>query len=387
MHIVYTTEEPPSSFTKSLFLAGPSPRSSKVKSWREDALRILTEMNYDGVVFVPESRTGEITWSYKEQVTWEWATLEMADSVLFWVPRNARTLPGYTTNIEFGLWAKSGKAVFGAPPRAFKVKYLRHMCEKLNIPQFRTLEDTIGKSLEYLGVGALRQDAERQIPLHVWDTRTFQDWYQAQKDAGNRLDGAKVEWVFRVGPKRNIVYTWALHVNVYITKENRNKRNEFILSRPDISTVVMFYRGISLFESYVVLIREFRSPARTPDGLIRETPGGSSNPRVTMLEVALSEVEEETGFRIDSARIKKIGSRQLAGTFSTHKAYVWCLELTEEELLWFKTQEGIVRGTSPEDPSGERTYVEVRRVRDILSEELTDWSTLGMILAVLTDER
>jgi hypothetical protein len=56
--VVYALEEPPAIFAKSIFLAGPTPRRPEVASWRPDALRILQEAGYDGVVFVPEDRSG-----------------------------------------------------------------------------------------------------------------------------------------------------------------------------------------------------------------------------------------------------------------------------------------------------------------------------------------
>ena len=42
------------SLKKSIFLAGPTPRSKEVKSWRPEAIRLLKEKGFDGVVFVPE---------------------------------------------------------------------------------------------------------------------------------------------------------------------------------------------------------------------------------------------------------------------------------------------------------------------------------------------
>ncbi len=384
MHVVYSMEEPPSSFTKSLFLAGPTPRSATVASWRPRALRILTKCGYDGVVFVPESRDGKMTWSYRSQIDWEHRMLGIADCIVFWVPRNLKTMPAFTTNVEFGLWAESAKVVFGAPQKAPKTNYLRVVAEKTGIPEAHTLRETIAYALQMVGNGALRAEGERYVPLMIWNTSQFQSWYQTQQGAGNRLDGAAVKWVFRVGPKRNNVYCWALHVNVHVAKENRNKTNEVILSRPDISTVVMYYPESKILESKVVLVREFRSPARTPDGFIWELPGGSSfTPNTDPLEVASEEVNEETGFSVEKERLKSHGRRQLVGTFSTHTAHVFSVKLTQKELEWLHQQEGIVHGLSKDNPTGERTYVEIRSLKELLLENLADWSTVGMILSVI----
>jgi hypothetical protein len=52
MEVVYTGEEMPEKFTKSIFLAGPTPRNKEEQeSWRPDALRILEDKGFDGVVF------------------------------------------------------------------------------------------------------------------------------------------------------------------------------------------------------------------------------------------------------------------------------------------------------------------------------------------------
>ena len=40
----------------SIFLAGPSPRSSGVPSWRPQALDLLRALGFSGTVLVPERR-------------------------------------------------------------------------------------------------------------------------------------------------------------------------------------------------------------------------------------------------------------------------------------------------------------------------------------------
>ncbi|MBI2265370.1 MAG: NUDIX hydrolase [Armatimonadetes bacterium] len=382
VQIAYAKEEFPTQFARSLFLAGPTPRSADVQSWRPEALRILINLGYDGVVFVPESSTGYKA-SYADQVDWEHKALEMSDCILFWIPRNLQVFPGLTTNVEFGLWAHSGKIVLGAPPEAPKMDYLRSLAGKLGIPQAENLEDALKHSLQFVGEGAFRSQGECQVPLHIWKTRSFQAWYKAQVEAGNRLDGARVEWVFRVGPGKSIVYCWALHVSVYVAGENRNKTNELVISRPDISTLVMYKPEANPLQTKIVLIREFRSPAATSDGFIWEVPGGSSFTLADPLEIAVEEAHEETGLRIDAARLNYVGTRQLAGTFSAHKAHVFSVSITDEELAWLSGQVGIPHGNPATHPSGERTYVEIRTMEEILAENLLDWSTIGMVCQAL----
>ena len=393
MNIIYYYDEPPKSFSKSIFLAGPTPRTSEVKSWRPAALRILAEKGYDGVVFVPEVKPGDTKkydWSKAPQ--WEHKMLDMADIVLFWVPRditvmsnNELKLPGFTTNVEFGHWVNSGKAVLGHPPGAPQTKYLRFMADKFHVSTLWTLEDTVNKSLELLGDGAFRNDGEREIPLCVWRLRAFQGWYQAQRSAGNRLEGAKIEWLSRVRNKPEAIFAFALRPNIHITSENRNKVNDPVVFRLDISSVVLYKKHDDLLDSEIILIREFRSAASTSDGFIWELPGGSSPFITDPFKVAVEETREEVELEIAPDRLNHVGSRQMTSTLATYKSHTYSAEITDEELAWLKSQKGIPHGTDyPDNPTGEQAYTEVVKLKDILYNNLVDWSNLGMILSVLS---
>jgi len=395
MKVVYTGDEAPETFTKSIFLAGPTPRNKEeVDSWRPDALKILEDKGYDGVVFVPEDKDQEFKKDYDDQIEWEERYLNMADCILFWVPRDLSLdstgfpkMAAFTTNVEWGTRASSGKVVFGAPEDAEKVSYLKHYCDKFNVPVGDTLTETLELAMERLGDGAERSEGEREVPLYIWNTDSFQSWYKAQKEAGNRLDHARVMYNFRPRYK-DFVWMWVLKVDMYVASEDRNKNNELVITRTDISSVVMYSdvehpQGDGLVDYEVVLIKEYRSPASTKDGFIRELPGGSSpKSDEDPLGVAATEVQEETGFYLDPKRLKEQGVRQLAGTFSAHKGNLYSVYLTREEMDWFKSQEGIVHGNVEDS---ERTFIEVHNVYDLVHDEerKVDWSTLGMILSVL----
>lgn len=128
----------------SLFLAGPTPRNEYPHpSWRPDALRILENYDYNGVVFVPEDEDGQCKGDYTEQVEWEEEGLTLATCILFWFARKIPEMPGLTTNDEWGTWKASGKVVFGAPTWAKKVSYQAHYARKFKVPMSSTLEDTV----------------------------------------------------------------------------------------------------------------------------------------------------------------------------------------------------------------------------------------------------
>ena len=384
MEIIYAKEDFPKSFKSAIFLAGPTPRSDDLRSWRPEAIRILKEKGYSGIVFVPEERNGQCRGEYESQIAWEEKGLNLADCIIFWVPRDLEKMPAFTTNVEYGEWFKSGKIILGAPKNAPNMKYLKTRGEKFLVPQLETLKDTIDAALKMIGEGALRCGGECCIPLHIWNTPSFKSWYEYQKSAGNRIDNAEVKWVSRTGPGRKFVFLWILHVNIFIAAENRNKTNEFVISRPDISTVFMYKKGKDIRSSTVVLIREFRSPVSTPDGYVWELPGGSSlKDKASPFVLASDEAYKETGLRIDASRMKMQSARQLIGTLSAHKAHLFSVEISEYELNWLRQQVGLPHGIETDT---ERTYIEIRTVEEILSEPLVDWSMIGMILSVLTKE-
>lgn len=121
---VVTSDMPVEFGDHSLFLAGPTPRSSDVRSWRIDALHVLSQINYDGTVLVPERRDWATKFDYDDQVEWEYAGLQGAAVVICWVPRDLVKLPGFTTNVEFGHYVNSGRFLYGRPDDAPKVRYL-----------------------------------------------------------------------------------------------------------------------------------------------------------------------------------------------------------------------------------------------------------------------
>lgn len=396
MNVVYALEEPPESFTSAIFLAGPSPRHPDHPNWRIEAIKLLEEMSYDGVVFIPLTRDNAWEHSYSNQLDWETKCLNMADVIVFWVPRDLETLPAFTTNIEYGTWMHSGKIVVGFPPTAPKMGPWGYHNDLNAIPTALNLSDTLMLALDRIGpLGDLedRTGGQREVPLDIWRTKSFQSWLKAQEGAGNRLDGAKVEWVFRVGPGGNIVFFWCLHVDVYIAAEDRHKTNEVVLSRPDISTIVAYCRPPihshnqlcdidRVLDAEVVIVKEFRSPAVTPDGYIRELPGGSSwKPGEGKEQVAADELNEETGLSITGDRLKFVDSRQVAGTLSAHFAHTFSVELSPEEMQTVKDDMG-VHGVEEDT---ERTYVDVTTVNELIGPDgiAVDWANVGMVFAAL----
>ena len=391
MKIIYAKEDLPLECSASIFLAGPTPRKSEVLSWRSEALGLLERAKFPGIVFVPEPRSGE--WgsgpdAYLAQVEWEKRAMDMADILLFWVPRNMKDMPALTTNVEFGRYLDSGKIVFGAPQEAESVRYLEWLFSSSqggvrHLTLWETVQASLLRILDLLKsckeTTSLRKGGEVGIPLHIWATPSLQAWRESQEKAGNEIRSCRLLWKFQV-PGAPSPFCWILQTSVWVAKENRLKDNEFVFARTDISAAVLYYRREGHADPVeVILVREFRSPARTEDGFIRELPGGSSTSEKDPKEVVSSEVKEETGLIIEGSRFSYLGSAQVAGTLSSHHCHLFSAELTSVEMARARkmasSQEtfGVASDT-------EKTYLEVHNLSDLLSGSVAvDWATLGMI--------
>jgi hypothetical protein len=130
VNVVYS-DQPVVTARPSLFLAGPTPRSSDVPSWRPEAVELLRGLGFRGTVLVPERRDWAAKFDYADQVEWEFAGLEGCSAVVFWVPRRVPDLAGFTTNVEFGRYVGSGRCVYGRPDGAAHTRYLDWLYAKV----------------------------------------------------------------------------------------------------------------------------------------------------------------------------------------------------------------------------------------------------------------
>lgn len=132
----------------SIFLAGPTPRDAQTPSWRPQALEILAELGFDGTVYVPESADWSAHDNYDAQVAWEVEALNKATVVAFWIPRHIESMPAFTTNVEFGMYLKSGRAALGHPTDAPKMRYLASIAGTFHVPVVHDLRALMELSLK-----------------------------------------------------------------------------------------------------------------------------------------------------------------------------------------------------------------------------------------------
>lgn len=382
MHIVFSDHPIPQSITRSIFLAGPSPRELGVVDWRHEAISYLNSVNYDGTLFipVPEKRfyggSDSTKWSYNDQVDWECKCRHVADIILFWVPRSIEgKMPAFVTNIEFGEDLNSGKIVYGRPTTAEKCKYLDKRMIDLGLPVFDTLEGTFNHAISLLGDGSLRTDGEVYIPLFIWNSPQFKSWYSNLQLAGNKLIEAQLKSHIMI--KNKFLLSFTLWANVWVESEQRYKDNEFIFSRTDISTIVAYYGEKENVQ--IVIIKEFRTPVNNKVGMVFELPGGSAAKNgVDPKENAQHEFQEESGILIENLdRFEFVSTRQLVSTMSTHQAHLYKVKLNEFEYNQILGYSASNNKFGVEE-DGEKTYVSIVSLEE-LKTSLLDYSMLGMI--------
>ncbi len=133
---------------KSIFLAGPTPRDANVLSWRKEAIKLLDDMGFDGVVYIPEYSTMKPKADYVDQAMWERAAMLNATVICFWIPRSLPDMSGFTTNVEFGYWLHTGKVTYGRPDEAVKIKYLDWLYEiDYHKKPFNNLQELLSESI------------------------------------------------------------------------------------------------------------------------------------------------------------------------------------------------------------------------------------------------
>ncbi|ATY17281.1 hypothetical protein CU254_42620 (plasmid) [Amycolatopsis sp. AA4] len=149
IRLVQAREPLPGPDEPSVFLAGPTAVSGgPVPSWRPDAVDLfgrLWRQPEPLAVMTPENPVRARR--YINQFTWENASRKHAKAIMYWIPRDMVSLPGMTTNVEFGYDVAAGRTVvLGCPPDCpdpRRNKYLVHLARAHGVPVRTTLRDTV----------------------------------------------------------------------------------------------------------------------------------------------------------------------------------------------------------------------------------------------------
>lgn len=106
-----------------VFLAGPTSRQQILEcNWRAEAVYLLREAGFSGMIYVPEPRGDELANDFTDRGyihRWESSRLFFArrSKRVFWIPRRADELLGLNTNLEMGIAVGLILAEMGRPGR------------------------------------------------------------------------------------------------------------------------------------------------------------------------------------------------------------------------------------------------------------------------------
>ncbi len=376
---VLPLEPIPPAFSASLFVAGvPGP-------WTQVVVAALRQAGWDGVVYlpapglVPDGDASQRT----ELSRWREEALRHSDGVLLWLGDGGQADPWLSE--LWGVWQRSSRVVLGVP----KDQPTPDSASRLHIPIARTVTEAVEQALAMLRPGHSRRGGERSIPLLLWRSPGFAAWYHALRKAGHRLEEAQLEWSYRSRAAGRPPLLWALRPRVFVVGERRHKSGEVVIGRTDVSASVLYHPSASgdVLDTLVVLVREYRSAVRNRLGFGLMLPGGSAataserfhDPRTT----AQREVTEETGLHIDPVQFVPIdaGDRQVAASLASYHCHLFRVLLRDDQLA---TLQAMASSGKPNGANvGERCYVTLRTVRELLASPDLDWSQLGMVLHAL----
>ena len=130
-----------------VFLAGPCPREDYEKNdvWRKEAYSIFEDIGFKGDILNPTNKNYMLMKDLTKQTDWENEAMHKASAIIFYLERTEKN-PGFTSNVEIGMWLKSNNIFVCIPDDSRKKNanaYIRIKCDQAGIPVFNTLEETI----------------------------------------------------------------------------------------------------------------------------------------------------------------------------------------------------------------------------------------------------
>jgi hypothetical protein len=269
--VVRAGENTPASFVRSLYVTCAQQDESKIialirtlvselpaprDGYPKPGSRWTPTADIPSVIFI--CQVDSVIAPPSERQQWHVDAVGTSDAIVCWLPHgdesHQQMRDCFTQLVS--QWGSSGKVFAGVPPSQHS--WARLVTETAGIIMQESLEAVVGTALKHTAKGAVRTGAERNVPLMIWNTEAWALWYQSVVSVGNRLDGAKVEWSFRVGPGGVFVLFWAVHANIWVASEERNKSNEVVIARPDIASVIAYRPAADMLDTEIIMIKEFR---------------------------------------------------------------------------------------------------------------------------------
>lgn len=126
----------------SVYLDGPKSTVSGL-SWRKKLFEILQQQGFTWTVIVPECRKDNQVPPYgtEEFYHWENVVMNMASTIMFWMPRDSTIFPARDMNDRWGHYKHEKNIILGYPPRTENINYQGWYAKKHGITMVHSLEN------------------------------------------------------------------------------------------------------------------------------------------------------------------------------------------------------------------------------------------------------
>lgn len=188
----------PKETTNAIFLAGPCPRKKTENDWRDNAINILNDLKFKGVVFNPTNRNypEHDKDALEKQTKWETEQINKSSALVFWVPRSEKH-PAFTTNIELGEWMNRKGVYIGWPTNAMKMQYIDERLKRYGIKPYHNLEEMLRdvvadlrhRKERYFFTSDTHFNQERTLKLSKRPFRTLSDMNLTMMSNWNKTVG------------------------------------------------------------------------------------------------------------------------------------------------------------------------------------------------------
>lgn len=176
---VYLGETPPPSYESSIYLMGCHNVGVNEEKWYTEVLDHLSDLKYDGVVFIPDYRpNNNVKITIKDQIHWCRQFQIQSDQILCWVNRKIPKNPGLSLNIEFGLCVGEIKFNYGRDLDSERCEVLDNLYFTLNNKEVKTdIYELTSNVVKYCKNNeSLRPFGETCVPLYIWNLPEFNNF-------------------------------------------------------------------------------------------------------------------------------------------------------------------------------------------------------------------